>query len=110
MIKKAGLKIAFIALVFGMTGFSYADPVWVDVRTALEHSLDSIDGDRRISHGQIVEKVSELYPDKETEINVYCRSGNRAGKAKAALNAAGYTHITNAGSIGDARLARGLKR
>ena len=109
MIKTLSRNMAFLVLALSMTGLTYADPVWIDVRTALEHAIDSIDGDRRISHGDIVEKTSELYPDKNTEINLYCRSGNRADKAKAALNAAGYTDVTNSGSIDDARLARGLK-
>ena len=45
---------------------------------------------------------------KDDEINLYCRSGNRAGKAKSALERAGYTNVENKGSLAEAREARSL--
>ncbi len=85
-----------------------ADTVWVDVRSALEHKLDNIEGDTRITHSEIVPEIEKLYPDHDTPIKLYCRSGGRAGKAEEALRAAGYTDVENVGSIGDARKLRGL--
>ena len=85
---------------------SWADPVWIDVRSAAEYQQDHIEGDILIPHSDIVAKVQALYPDKSTDIHLYCRSGGRAGKAKAALEAAGYTAVENAGGIGDARKYR----
>jgi phage shock protein E len=47
-------------------------------------------------------EVSKIYPDKNTEILLYCRSGGRAGKALSSLNNAGYKNVQNMSSIGDA--------
>ncbi|KPQ00111.1 rhodanese-like domain-containing protein [Marinobacter sp. HL-58] len=85
-----------------------AKPVWIDVRTEAEHRQNHIDGDPLIPHQNIVERVTEQFPDKDAEINLYCRSGNRAGKAKSALERAGYTDVNNMGSVADAREARDL--
>jgi phage shock protein E len=49
-----------------------------------------------------------MFPDKTTEIHLYCRSGGRAGRAMNALEDAGYTNVSNAGGIEDAREARAL--
>ena len=39
---------------------------------------------------------------KNEEIYLYCRSGNRSGKATKILLDAGYTNVINAGSIEEA--------
>ena len=86
-----------------------AEEVWIDVRSVMEHKVDSIQGDVHIPHEQIVEKIKAVYPDKETEIRLYCRSGGRAGKALSALQKAGYKDVKNMGGIEDARIKRNLK-
>lgn len=97
-----------VALAIGilLSSSSYADPVWIDVRSVFENKIDNIEGDIRISHSEIVAGVSEIYPDKNTEIRLYCRSGGRAGQATAALVNAGYRYVQNAGGIEDVRKAR----
>ncbi len=85
-----------------------AEVVWIDVRSVVEHKIDHIEGDIRIAHDDIVQGVSELFPDKETGIRLYCRSGGRAGKALTALQEAGYKNVKNAGGINDAREERGI--
>jgi len=90
------------------SSLSVADPVWIDVRTLAENQNDNIEGDPLIPHTSIVKVISENYPDKETDIRLYCRTGNRAGQALNALKLAGYHNVQNIGSIGDARKARGL--
>ena len=97
----AGFLLFSAALVLG-------DAVWIDVRSPVEHAIDNIEGDMRVSHDEIVPAVTEALPDKETEIQLYCRSGGRAGKAMTALQEAGYSKVFNAGSINDARRQRGL--
>ena len=99
-----------LLLVAGLLSLSAhaAEEVWIDVRTSLEHKMDRIDGDVRISHSDIVEEVTVLYPAKDTPIRLYCRSGGRSGSATEALQAAGYTDVKNAGGIDDARQQRGL--
>ncbi|GAC16600.1 rhodanese-like domain-containing protein [Aliiglaciecola lipolytica] len=85
-----------------------AETVWIDVRSEAEYKLDNIAGDMRITHTDIVEQVSKQYPDKNTEIHLYCRSGGRAGKAQEALQQAGYNNVKNAGGIDDAREERSI--
>ena len=81
---------------------------WIDVRSSIEHKIDSIEGDLRITHYEIVSEVQKRFPDKNADITLYCRSGGRAGIAKSALEKAGYTQIKNAGGISDARKQRGI--
>ncbi|WP_373002311.1 rhodanese-like domain-containing protein [Marinobacter sp.] len=85
-----------------------AKSVWIDVRTEAEHRQNHIDGDPLIPHRNILAEVTERFPDRDTEIYLYCRSGNRAGKAKSVLESAGYTNVKNKGSVAEAREARNL--
>jgi len=101
--------ISLLLTAISFSSWSNADAAWIDVRSAIEHSIDNIEGDIRISHTDIVQEVTSLFPDKSTEIRLYCRSGARAGKAMTALNQAGYTSVSNAGGIDDARKERGLR-
>jgi len=97
-----------VALSILFSSVAAAEAVWIDVRSAIEHRLDNIEGDIRITHTEILEEVSKLYSDKETEIHLYCRSGVRAGKAMSELIEAGYTNVHNAGGIDDARKVRSM--
>ena len=101
--------LVFMGAMF-LTSLAFAATVWIDVRTAEEYAQDHINGDPRISYEEIVPGVQKMYPDKNTDIRLYCRSGHRAGVALTKLKEAGYTHVTNVGSIGDARKERGLSR
>jgi len=96
-----------VTLIF--SAHSLAETIWIDVRSELERKIDSIKGDLRISHSDIVPEVQKLFPDKNTEIKLYCRSGGRAGEAAAALESAGYTHVESIGGIDDARKYRGIE-
>lgn len=98
-----------LAISLGLSSFALAEPVWIDVRSQVEHTIDNIEGDVRISHKEIVENVSQLFPNKNAEINLYCRSGGRAGIALSALQEAGYTNVKNVGGINDARELRGIE-
>ena len=75
----------------------------------MEQSIDSIDGDIRIGHSEIIPQVGKLFPDKDTPIRLYCRSGGRAEQAGQALKQAGYTDVENIGGISDARKYRRLE-
>lgn len=108
MIQKVFGRVCFLLIAMCFSSLSFAEPVWVDVRTAAEHTIDNIEGDIRISAGDIVPEVQKLFPDKNTEIRLYCRSGGRAATATSALIEAGYTNVSSAGGIEDARKKRGL--
>lgn len=86
-----------------------AEPVYIDVRSWSEYQLDHIDGDTRIHVSEIVAGVRDAYPDKSTEIYLYCASGGRAGRAAEQLQQAGYQRVHNAGGIADVRAKRGLQ-
>lgn len=80
-----------------------ADPVWVDVRSTIEHKISHIEGDLHIPYQDIVDEITKHYPNKETEIKLYCLSGGRSGKAQDWLTQAGYSNVENIGGIADAR-------
>lgn len=97
-----------VSMLFAMafSQVSYAEAVWIDVRTPAENHADNIAGDPLISYSSIVKEVTQLYPDKNTEIHLYCRSGRRADVALSSLKSAGYKNVSNEGSIGNARKVR----
>ena len=73
----------------------------VDVRSPEEVKSGMIEGAINIPHTAIVPGLANLKIDKDQPVVVYCRSGNRSGKAAQALTAAGYTHVLNAGGYAD---------
>ena len=105
---QAMLRLGAVIAALMFSAASLAETVWIDVRSDIEHRLDSIEGDPRISHSEIVSEVEKLVPDKNTEIKLYCRSGGRADSAAKALENAGYTHVESVGGIEDARVIRGI--
>ncbi|WP_317932489.1 rhodanese-like domain-containing protein [Halioxenophilus sp. WMMB6] len=76
--------------------------VWLDVRTAQEFADGHVDGALNIPHTEVSAQAASALPDKEAPIYVYCRSGHRAGLAKASLEALGYTQVLNIGGLTDA--------
>ena len=94
-----------ILLSFLITGFSMgavADEVWIDVRTPEEHAAGHVDGTLLMPHDQIAALISEQVPDKNADIQLYCRSGRRADVARDILLQMGYTRVTNHGSLENA--------
>lgn len=79
-----------------------ADTIWLDVRSASEFNLGHLDGAVHVPHTKIAQQASMRLPNKDDEIIVYCRSGNRAGKALTMLKKMGYRQVTNIGGLGDA--------
>ena len=100
--------LSIVLLGLGAAQLSLADPLWIDVRSAAEYADDHIDGDLNIPHDQLAARIAQHVSDKNAEIKLYCRSGNRAGIAMKQVQALGYTNITNEGSITDARRERKL--
>jgi len=89
---------------------AWADPVWIDVRTEAEYAEDHIDGDRNIPLASIDPVQLATMVDKSEEINLYCRSGGRAARAKEILEAAGFTNVNNVGGISDVRDLRSIAK
>ncbi len=99
-------KIVTFTLCWLVSAYSFANPVWIDVRSAAEYKIEHIEGDIRISHQDIVPEVMARIADKQQQINLYCRSGRRAGIAKLALQKVGYVNVSNIGSLQNAQKLR----
>jgi phage shock protein E len=72
----------------------------IDVRTEAEWDTGHLEGALHIEWQDILNISSDI--QKDEEIFLYCRSGNRSGKATKILIDAGYLNAKNAGSIKDA--------
>lgn len=96
------LLIPLLCLLLTPAGLAQ-DAVWIDVRSAGEYAQGHLDGAALIPHDDIETGIQTLQVDKDTPILLYCRSGNRAGKAMERLRALGYTNVTNLGGLEDAR-------
>ena len=70
-------------------------PVLLDVRTSEEYSEGHIEGSTLIDYNSssFDSKLSEL--DKDESYLLYCRSGNRSGKAVHKMIGLGFTDVTN---------------
>ncbi len=66
----------------------------LDVREAHEREAFNIGGSF-LPLGDLTEKISELPFDKDKEVVVYCRSGNRSGVAKEVLQQHGFKKARN---------------
>jgi phage shock protein E len=71
----------------------------IDVRTQAEWQVAHLDDVNLVPWEGIVAETDKLQIDKSQPIALFCRSGNRAGKAMALLNAAGYSNVVNLGSL-----------
>jgi len=75
--------------------------ILIDVRTQEEYAEGHIPYAINIPLDSIVSDMSELLPDKQQILLVYCRSGNRSKQAAAKLSDLGYTNIYEIGGIID---------
>lgn len=66
----------------------------VDVREPLEHDMANIGG-VLIPLDDLPNQIDQLTSIKQEEIIVYCRSGNRSGRACQFLRDQGFTNVRN---------------
>lgn len=78
-----------------------APGVWIDVRSAEEFQQGHLRGAINLTHIEIAERISEVVPDKDQPIHLYCRSGRRAEVAMTELKKLGYTNVANHGGYDD---------
>ena len=98
--KRAKIKNKIlIALVLAVVMSGNAYSVMIDVRTDEEWRAGYIEGAIHIPLSEIKENIENYEISKDEEILLYCRSGNRSGRAKAILDELGYTNTTNIGGI-----------
>tara|TARA_B100000963_G_scaffold229814_1_gene200472 strand:- start:1 stop:324 length:324 start_codon:yes stop_codon:yes gene_type:complete len=68
-----------------------------DVRTLEEYENGHLKDSLNIEW-QLIDSIENTVP-KDEKLYLYCRSGNRSGKATKMLISLGYTDVTNLGSI-----------
>ena len=91
-----------IASAFLLSGCTEStDEIWIDVRTQEEWDAGHLEEAVHIPHEQIAAKILEVTENKDATIHLYCRSGGRAGRAKSALEAIGFTNVINDGGYED---------
>jgi len=94
------MKLLFqITIISFFSIFSYALTV-IDVRTLDEWNTGHLESAINIEWQNITSIESNI--PKNEKIYLYCRSGNRSGKATKILLDACYTNVINAGSITEA--------
>ncbi len=72
----------------------------VDVRTPAEYAQWHYNGSINIPLAEIEQKIN-LFGSKDRNIIVYCRTGNRSGKAKEILERYGFKNVINGGGLND---------
>lgn len=74
--------------------------ILLDVRTIEEYNLEHIEGAILLDVNNInKEEVASVVSSFDTEIIVYCQSGNRSSQAKKLLEDLGYTNVYDLGAI-----------
>ena len=98
-----GLKRKFKYIIFLFLAFPLfaQNEIIIDVRTIEEWNTGHLDGAIHIEWQDITSISDTVAKDKK--IYLYCRSGNRSGKATKILNEAAYSQAINAGSITKAK-------
>ena len=96
------LKIYALATLL-LSSIVFSDePLIVDVRSLEEVKTVIIQDAIHIEWTQIDEEINNIDITKDKPIYLYCRSGNRSGKAAVMLEKIGFTNVINAGGIDEA--------
>ena len=96
------LKIYALATLL-LSSIVFSDePLIVDVRSLEEVKTGIIQDAIHIEWTQIDKEINNIDITKNQPIYLYCRSGNRSGKAVDILKNLGYVNVINAGGIKDA--------
>jgi phage shock protein E len=70
-------------------------PKLVDVRSIDELHGGMIPGAKAVPLDTLLSVVSDEFPEPETPIVLYCKTGMRSGMAQGALRKLGYTNVCN---------------
>ena len=100
--KITSLKTSFIMILLFSSLLSSNEIIVIDVRSFEEVKTGVIQDAIHIEWTKIEEAITNLDISKEQPIYLYCRSGNRSGKATKILEKIGYTNAINAGGIKEA--------
>lgn len=92
-------KLIVLIIMFCGVQVQAESDYWIDVRTTGEYEAGHVKGSTHIPYDEIAEKITALTTDKDAKIHLYCRSGNRAGRALKVLQGMGYSNAHNDGGI-----------
>ncbi len=67
--------------------------VILDVRTPAEYAAGHLPGARNVPHTELAARIAELDAARDSDIVVYCRSGNRTAQALTVLQQAGFKRL-----------------
>lgn len=106
-VEKLLLKLAVLLMaIWGLalaTNLFEDEALWIDVRSVAEYQVDHISGHLNVPYTDLAEQIGRLADNKNVQINLYCRSGRRAGVALQHLKQLGYSKVINHGGIADVR-------
>ncbi len=71
--------------------------VLVDTREPHEYDEAHIEGGRLVPPGILTDEIASVIPDRSQRVILYCRSGNRSGKAAEEMAELGYENLANVG-------------
>lgn len=94
------------ALTILFSGYLWAEgksSMIIDVRTQSEWNSGHLKKAVHLPLDAFESGIEGLVKDKDATVYLYCRSGNRSGKALKIMQKLGYTNAVNVGGINDAR-------
>ena len=97
--KITSLKTSFLMILLFSSLLSSDEIIVIDVRSFEEVETGIIQDAIHIEWTQIEKEISKIDISKDQSIYLYCRSGNRSGKAAVTLEKIGFTNVVNAGGI-----------
>ncbi len=106
--KITSLKKSFLMIFLFSSLVSSNEIIVIDVRSDEEVKTGIIQDAIHIEWTQIDKEINNIDITKDQPIYLYCRSGNRSGKAAVMLEKIGFTNVINAGGIDEA--AKKLKK
>jgi phage shock protein E len=91
--------------LFASVSIAHAKQVILDVRTPEEFSTDHVAQAVNIDfkNKDFKDKVAKL--DRNDEYELYCRTGNRSGKALTMMKEMGFKNLKNLGGLDEAKKA-----
>jgi len=78
------------------------ESVIIDVRTLDEWNAGHLATAQHLQLDLVAQSIETAVVDKNQQVYLYCRSGNRSGQAKIIMDGLGYTNVINAGGLGNA--------
>ena len=94
-----------ITLIILTTNYAWAEgnsQLIIDVRTESEWNAGHLSTAIHLPLDIFEQNIASLVEDKQQIVYLYCRSGNRSGKALQIMQGLGYINAKHAGGVGDA--------